>query len=465
VFAGQGFTTAGFVANVQLAPRLGFAEGYGSWSYDNMADGDLQVDRVLAWLEQHKNEDVSIFLHMMDPHIFYEAPEPWRDRFTDFLDRGDLANKYNRWDIRRADRAGTLSDAQKRWIKGRYDGEISFMDHELLRLVHALDALPGRTMIVFHNDHGEEFWEHGGFEHNHSLYNELVQAVLWIRPPGGWANGPHRIDAPVSLVDIAPTLFSAADIAVADWPTVDGADLTPFVDARKTDAVAALTTTLSSRPLPLGHLMFGRERWGVVAEDHKYILHTASGEEELYNLKSDPGETKNLAEGEDTSRWQTALADATGWPVAQGWRMQFTGLPHESTLTFPNPIGRVFVVDPESNRLKRANLEWGERPLISPDEVVTISVSEDRRSVVLTPGSHGSGIVFVEGPTATERVDADCKLGHSTLWGHKKSSICSRRVKLTTGPMLVQETDEAAQLRQTPEDNTIEALQSLGYIE
>ena len=465
VFAQQGFTTAGFVANVQLAPRLGFAEGYGSWSYDNMADGDLQVNRVLTWLEQHKQEDVNIFLHMMDPHIFYLAPQPFRDRFTNGSDQGNLSDRYNRWEITRANKAGALSGKQKRWITDRYDGEISFMDHELLRLVQAIDELPGRTMFVFHNDHGEEFWEHGGFEHNHTLYNELVQAILWIRPPGGWANGPHRIEEPVSLVDIAPTVFSAAAIPQENWPTVDGTDLTPFVDADKRNEREALSTKLIHRSLPLGHLMFGRERWGVVAKDHKYILHTSSGKQELYDLKADPAESNNLAEGTDTSSWQAELAKATKWPIVTGWRMQFTALPHEAVVTFKEPIGRVFVVDPEANRLKRANLEWGERPKVLPDDVVSIQVSEDRTQVTLTPGSHSSGIVFVEGPTESTSARGKCVLGQSSLWGNRKSSLCSRRVNLTVGPMLIQETNEAVRLREAPEDNTIEALQSLGYIE
>ena len=52
---------------------LGFADGFDHWSYDNMADGDVQVDRTLAWLTERQHEDAFIFLHMMDPRIFYIA--------------------------------------------------------------------------------------------------------------------------------------------------------------------------------------------------------------------------------------------------------------------------------------------------------------------------------------------------------------------------------------------------------
>ena len=41
----------------------------------------------------------------------------------------------------------------------------------------------GNSLIVFTSDHGEEFWEHGGFEHGHTLYNEVLRVPLIIKPP------------------------------------------------------------------------------------------------------------------------------------------------------------------------------------------------------------------------------------------------------------------------------------------
>ena len=272
----QGFATGGFVANIQLAPHLGFADGFDLWSYDNMGDADVQVDRTLKWLQARENEDSFVFLHVMDPHVFYHAPEPWKDRFTDPTQQEGLKEKFNRWQILNLDKKGNLSSAQKQWIEGRYDGEIAFMDHHLARLVRTVDAMPGQTLWVFHTDHGEEFFEHDSFEHNHSLYSELMRAMFWIRPPGGWGGGPHRISHPVSLVDIAPTIFATAGVPDAMLPPMDGVDLSPFVFRDQSQDKEALAEQLEDRPLPIGHMMYNPEQWGVIFRDQKYIIETGT---------------------------------------------------------------------------------------------------------------------------------------------------------------------------------------------
>jgi len=465
LFRANGWSTAGFVANVQLAPRLGFADGFDLWSYDNMADGDEQVDRTLAWLTSHQDENAFVFLHMMDPHIFYEAPKPFLNRFSEPFDNEGMSSRYNRWDIGKRMKAERLSDQQKKWIEGRYDGEIAFMDKELARLINGIDALPGNTMVVFHNDHGEEFWEHGDFEHNHSLYNELVAAVLWVRPPGGWSGGPHRINAPVSLVDIAPTLASVGGLRPDTVPDFDGVDLSPFLSADKQAMVQGLASSLEARPLPIGHMMFNPEQWGVIHHDWKYIVHTATGDEELYDLTNDPNEERNRSADTPTEDMQGALSQATGWPVLSGWRLKFSKLPHPTTIKLGRPVGRAFVLDPEVARSRRANLEWGEIPPISPQDVATVTVSEDRKEVTISPGISPSGIVFIEGLTAQDTARATCKLGGSRVRPKATSSLCSRRTQLTVGPLLLQQEDESDSLRSAPEAQTVEALRSLGYLD
>ena len=465
IFSEAGWSTAGFVANVQLSPRLGFADGFDLWDYNNMSDGDQQVDRALDWLTEHSSEDAFVFLHMMDPHIFYEAPGRFKDSFTDLFDREGLADRYNRWDIKRRMKADRLSDNQKRWIKGRYMGEVAFMDQELLRLVKAIDELPGDTTIVFHNDHGEEFWEHQEFEHNHSLYSELVAAVLWVRPPHGWGGGPHRIQHPVSLVDIAPTLVGAANLNPDKIPEFDGLDLGPFLSVDQAQNADSLGAQLEGRPLPLGHMMFNKEQWGVVYQDQKYIVHTGSGEQELYDLKADPLEQNNLAAELDTTDIQGALSQAHNWPVLTGWRLDFRKLPEATTLKFQRPVGRAFILDPEVLRPRRANFEWGEKPPYTANDVATVSVSEDRKQVTLTPGIKGSGVLFIEGLTAEDRGMAKCSIGNSNLWPTKRASMCSSKTTLTIGPLLLQQDTESDHLRTSPETQTVEALRSLGYLD
>ncbi len=450
----QGFSTAGFVANVHFVPRLGLSDGFGWWTYHDSDDAGPQVDRALAWLGEHRDEDTLVFLHLMDAHVFYLAPEPWTDRFTEGLDRGDLPDRYNRWVVQDWMAEGAISDGEKAWMEARYDGELAYMDGEIHRLVAALDALPGRTLVVLLSDHGEEFWEHGGYEHNHTLYDEVVRSVLWIRPPGGRAGG-GVVDAPVSLADVVPTVLDAVGVAEADRPPLDGRSLAAaFDDPRR---------LADDRALPLGHLMFAPERWGVVVDGHKYLLETGSGREELYDLVRDPGEARNLVETVDAAPWRAALATATGFPVESGWRVTLQGTRAPWSLTFPQPVLGAHVVDPEALRNVRANLEWGEVPPRLPADVGAVEVSADRLTVTFTPGSDPRGVLAIRGPgpTTTARAGAT----GPTVRPGAVHRLGAAPAQVTAGPILTPTDTEARRLAEIQDPDAIAALRALGYLE
>jgi hypothetical protein len=278
----------------------------------------------------------------MDPHVFYLAPEPWRDAWANPDTRGATPDRFNRWTIQAMDKAGRLSDEAKAFIAGRYDGEISYMDHELGRLLTALDALAGPTLLAVISDHGEELWEHGGFEHNHSLHEEVTRALLWVRIPG---QSGQKHDTPATLADLVPTLLPLVGLPT---PTTDGIDLLagPGVD----------------RGLPLGHVMYGPDRWGVVQQGHKYILNLGTGEERLYDLDADPGETQDLAPSADLDTWRTRLAAAHGWPGGSGWRVALPEGHPAMDIRWTDAVQAAGLIDPEATADRRSNQAWGERP-------------------------------------------------------------------------------------------------------
>lgn len=470
VLSRAGYTTGGITANVHLTAAMGFADGFGWWEYDNSAQAEPQVDRALRWLEAHKTEDSYLFLHLMDPHIFYEPPDPFLDLYTKPYDQGPLGDKYNRWMVLKEEREGDLSVSNREFMKARYDGEIAYLDQQLLRLVAELDRLPGRTLIIVHSDHGEEFWEHGSYEHNHSLYNELVHVLFWVRPPGGLQGGPHRLDTPVSLADLAPTLFEAAGVPVDIRPPVDGVSLAPLLDAAREAEKAALTAQLDERPLHLGYLMYDTERWGVLYKGGKYIVQTASGEEELYDLKADPGEKVNLVSqrSAELPQWRERLAAATGWPVGLGWRVDIKSIEEPFQIVFDAPVIEAGVLDPETGRSRRANLEYGERPFTTAEEVASVSLSEDGLTVSVTPGTDPDGIVYVLGPTE----DSTATLVRQD--SRSPASFGSRgfgggRLRITHGPLIIPKDTEAARLAghhgSDAASEALEALRALGYIQ
>jgi arylsulfatase A-like enzyme len=462
-FADAGFTVGGVVANVHLLPNLGFADGAGAWAYHDSAPGSAQVDRALSWLEAHAHEDSFLFLHLMDPHVFYEPPPGFDGLFADPADRGDVPARFNRWTVREWEEKGSLSAAQRRWISDRYDEEVASLDHELGRLVAALDALPGETLLVLASDHGEELWDHGAFEHNHSLHQELVRAVLWVRPPGGWAGGPHRRAAPTSLADLAPTLHRLFGLPGA--PTTDGLDLLPLLVPGAPDAAAA--APFEARALPLGHLMFHRERWGVVVGGQKYVVETSSGAEQLFDLRADPGEQHDLAPTLDPAR-RAALVAALGAAVdaaaGPGWRFTLKGAQTPFTLRFDAPVEAAAVIDPEAARLRRANLEWGERPPVRPDDVARIQLAPDRRSLRVEPGPVGEGVIAVLGLPPTAQVSVE--EGATTLPLRPGAARLGGALgQVSVGVVIFPRDSEAARLAARAEGPEREALRAMGYVE
>lgn len=459
----QGFSTAGIVANVHLQPHLGFADGAGWWDYHDSDDADPQMERAIAWLERHAHEDTALFVHFMDSHVFYTAPEPYLDAFTDPADRGRLPDRYNRWTIAGLERDGELSDAQKRWIGGRYQGELRYLDQALGRLVQAIDALPGDTLLVLLSDHGEELWDHGGFEHNHSLHGEVMRSLLWVRPPGGWSDGPHRVSAPVSLADVAPTVFDLTGVPTAQRPRVDGTSLAAFLNPEDTAQQATLSRSLTERPLPLGHMMFNLEQWGVRHGDWLYTLTTISGQEQAYHLPTDPTEQTNRLAEAPVEALRAALSAATGWPVVQGWRIRLDEPAEPFTLVFSEPIAGAGVIPPEAARTRRANLEWGEVPPRLPDDVATVTVSPDHTRVTVTP-THHAGTLYVAGPgpTTQAKVEQD---GPAYVVSAGNRVLGRSKARIVPGTLILPTEREGAALSEVGDPRLTEALRAMGYIE
>ncbi len=92
----------------------------------------------------------------------------------------------------------------------RYDAEIAESDTAIGEIVGAVRKRRPNTVVIVSADHGEEFGEHGGRYHGTTVYEEQVRVPLIVNAPGIVA--PKRISAPVSLVDVLPTVLAGLDI-------------------------------------------------------------------------------------------------------------------------------------------------------------------------------------------------------------------------------------------------------------
>lgn len=222
VFRDAGYQTAAFVRNAQLRPGLGFEQGFEVYQ-DEAGDAREIRWRAQDWIDSRAGtRPFFTYLHLLDAHWPWPVPEAYAARWapleavTPHRDRASGA-------MRDAINDGTreLSDEERAAMLALYDGSIRYVDDQLAELFTWLErrGLWQDTIVCVVADHGEEFGEHGRVGHGHGLGEGLLRVPWILRVPG---RASQRVSAPVSLVDVFPTLLSAAGLRAP--PTHDGLD-------------------------------------------------------------------------------------------------------------------------------------------------------------------------------------------------------------------------------------------------
>lgn len=190
-------------ALLRLIPRLYRYSGQRPF----YATADRMTDRAISVLRKLRRGKGPAFLwiHYLEPHGPYFPPEECRRAVAadcDEATRRRVNRNYDDW-VNRTDLdlqgipVGAMSEL--------YDANIRFVDREIGRLVDSLreSGMWEDCALVVSADHGEEFGEHGGLFHHNKLHRELLQVPLLLRGPG---LEPRRVAAPVSTVDLPPTV-------------------------------------------------------------------------------------------------------------------------------------------------------------------------------------------------------------------------------------------------------------------
>jgi arylsulfatase A-like enzyme len=208
----RGYRTAGISQSFIIGPTYGMHAGFkGFYIYDNLNGRLLRSQEarslLLAWLGQATDDaPVFAYLHTVDPHAPYSPPAGFRGA-AEVIDRLPLQDEGLPQALVLAGRSG--DPAEVAHLRALYEGEVRYADQELGRFVDLLKWLGvyDDSFVIVAGDHGEEFAEHGAFEHGTTLFEEVLRVPLLVKYPGGrWAG--ERIDRPVSLVDVAPTVMA-----------------------------------------------------------------------------------------------------------------------------------------------------------------------------------------------------------------------------------------------------------------
>lgn len=235
-----------------LTPKFGLLRGFAE-STDLQkgypyASAETLLNAAFPRLERAKDEKLFLYLH------FLEAHEPY--------DLGIKKGPYYE----------------------RYISELQIVDTQLARLKQFILAhdFANRTLLIVSADHGEAFGEHGTIHHSATVYDELIRVPLLMWRPDQKAS---LVNEPVSLIDLAPTILDVFGV-----PTPGhfmGQSLVPFLRGENPKL---------TRPI----LAEARLKQALVLPDGlKVILDNHLNTVELYDLRSDPSESKSLAEDEE----------------------------------------------------------------------------------------------------------------------------------------------------------------------
>jgi arylsulfatase A-like enzyme len=267
-----GYMTWGYVSNVNLLPNWGFGSTFDRYTDVNSMQPEIQedsqqVDLALKALDYLHGSPWYLYVHAMGPHDPYAPTPPYDRQFqTDPMPDDPEA-------------------AARRKVIDLYDGEIAYTDSQLGRLITALKEFDeyDNTLIVVLSDHGEEFWDHGGEKHGHTLYEEQLRVPFVVKFPNQ-AHAGKRLSGLVEMVDVAPTILDA--LALPTPEGFQGHSLLPYVDAE------AGARSLGYASLHLEEKSMRAVKGG----RHKFIRDLVGDTDTWFNLAEDAAERKPLGQ-------------------------------------------------------------------------------------------------------------------------------------------------------------------------
>jgi arylsulfatase A-like enzyme/Flp pilus assembly protein TadD len=254
----NGYATAAFVGAFPLDSRFGLARGFDVYD-DKYPRGKTPLDfemperpaaavvaGALAWWNEKRSAPRFLWVHLYDPHAPYRPPPPFVEKY-----------------------------------RGReYLGEVAATDAALEPLLDSIrDAKDPPTLVIVTADHGEALGDHGEQTHGLFAYEATLHVPLVVSFPGVLA--PGRSTEFVRHVDIAPTILAAA--GVAKPAGLIGASLIAASSTPRPTYFESFSTALNRGWAPLR---------GMIADGRKFVDLPVP---ELYELASDPAETRNLA--------------------------------------------------------------------------------------------------------------------------------------------------------------------------
>ncbi len=283
----HGFYTGSFIANGYVSDRFGFRQGWDTYrNYireGRRTPAQYVAADVLGWLEERPaDQPFLLYVHTIDPHVPYRPPDEFVEMYQEEPYRGPLSFRRDATLLENI-KLGRIrvGPADKAHLEALYDGEITYHDVHFAAILDGLArrGLDGNTMVVVTSDHGEEFWDHGSVGHGHNVYEELLHVPMFVRLPGV-TDGLRRLDAPVGLVDVMPTILDALGREIPD--DLAGRSFLPLLLGR-------------DEPAPRHAVSGFMDGWRTIVVGRTKLIQRSADHVMLHDLVEDPGELTDVA--------------------------------------------------------------------------------------------------------------------------------------------------------------------------
>ncbi len=331
-FREKGYYTAAIGDNIVLDPRTGLSRGFieynmyphrgsemgGSvgarilgWLSPERFLSEASTDQITAmavrWLSINRHKDFFFWVHYFTPHLPYAPP---RRLISSAGYIPTIGYRYMVEPSELSFREGEFAPPQEEqnWIRSLYEGAVAYADENIGRLIETLKNLQlyDDSLIVFLSDHGEEHWDHGGFEHGHTLYNELLRVPLIIKPPNSGATG-KRIETHVTTQSLTPTVLELCGLPASE-DYFSAGSIAPLLSPNPANF---RRDPIYSAGIYRGG---GQDSESIIFDDFKLIRSLKSPKEFLYDLTRDPLEKSPLPlRSEPAQKGEVLLDEAAQW--------------------------------------------------------------------------------------------------------------------------------------------------------
>lgn len=297
----NGWSTWAYVANGNVfAPGFAFEQGFDRFHTirgirrDNHARTGEINERMLPLVREYADEPFFLYVHAIDPHSPYDPPPAFAGRFQDPAYSGPVtAAKTHSRILGRM----SLGPSDVDHVRALYDEDVLYQDAMFGELLDTLEkaGVLDRTLIVVVADHGDEFAEHGGWEHGNRLFEHQTRIPIVVRAPDAATEqiGPRRISTPVSLADVPPTILGLYGLPAPAG--TQGRDLSDAILRPTAEPPAESIYVEEATNIPGGDLRSLYDgRWKLIRRS-TFAHDDPSTEYELFDLEMDPEEAFDLS--------------------------------------------------------------------------------------------------------------------------------------------------------------------------